>query len=209
MSELYKYPRTPHLPFSPGATSDDKMLKNTDHFTGKWVVVTEKMDGENTTIYKDYYHARSLDSAHRPYHSWLLGYLPQIQPLIYPGTRICGEYLYPKHSIYYDNLKSYFYGFSIWNGEYCLDWYETEDEFQRIGIISVPVLFIGEYNDEDIKKLAESVVKRGGEGIVVRTVDGFKYDDFESHIAKYVRPNHVQTEKHWSFGKIESNKLKL
>ena len=42
-----KYPRTFHLPWSPGATSDDKMLKSIEHFIGKEVVITEKMDGEN------------------------------------------------------------------------------------------------------------------------------------------------------------------
>lgn len=77
---LYKYPRTPHLPFSKGMTSDDKVLDNTNNFKDKQVVVTEKMDGENTTIYKDFYHARSLDSKHKDYHSYLLSkILPNIQ----------------------------------------------------------------------------------------------------------------------------------
>lgn len=43
-----KYPRTFHLPWSLGATSDDKVLKNVDHFEGTCVVITEKMDGENS-----------------------------------------------------------------------------------------------------------------------------------------------------------------
>ena len=38
----YKYPRTYHLPFSPGFTSDDKVLKDDSQFYGKRVVVTEK-----------------------------------------------------------------------------------------------------------------------------------------------------------------------
>lgn len=49
----YKYPRTPHLPWSPGATKDDVRCINTEIFTGKRVVITEKMDGENTTLYSD------------------------------------------------------------------------------------------------------------------------------------------------------------
>lgn len=43
----YKYPRTPHLPWSPGATSDDKYISSFESFRGKQIVVTEKMDGEN------------------------------------------------------------------------------------------------------------------------------------------------------------------
>jgi len=46
-----KYPRTPHLPWSPGASSDDVRHLNIDHFKNKQVVVTEKMDGENTSLY--------------------------------------------------------------------------------------------------------------------------------------------------------------
>ena len=48
----YKYPRTYHLPFSPGFTSDDKVLKDDSYFRGKEIVVTEKMDGENVSIYQ-------------------------------------------------------------------------------------------------------------------------------------------------------------
>ena len=58
-----KYPRTPHFPWSPGATDDDKILQDLSVFDKQPVVITEKMDGENTTIYADgYIHARSLDS---------------------------------------------------------------------------------------------------------------------------------------------------
>ena len=52
MSKYTKYPRTMHLPFSEGVTSDDKMIKSLDAFQNCRVIVTEKMDGENTTILK-------------------------------------------------------------------------------------------------------------------------------------------------------------
>ena len=42
-----KYPRTYHLPWSLGATSDDKILKDTSCFDDKIVIITEKLDGEN------------------------------------------------------------------------------------------------------------------------------------------------------------------
>lgn len=61
-----KYPRTMHLPWSRGYTDDDKILRATDHFAGQEVVITEKMDGENTTMYPDFIHARSLDSKDHP-----------------------------------------------------------------------------------------------------------------------------------------------
>ena len=209
MEKLYKYPRTPHLPFSQGATSDDKMLENTEHFNGMRVVVTEKMDGENTTVYPQHYHARSLDSAHRDYHSYLLSkVLPRLQYMLPEGWRVCGEYLYAKHSIKYDNLDDYFLVFSIWNSDnICLSWEDTKEYASLLSLNLVPEYYVGMYNEHIIKAIAEDVVRNGGEGIVVRNADEFKFEDFAKNIAKYVRKNHVQTDKHWSLEKIEVNGL--
>ena len=62
----YKYPKTFHLPWSLGATNDDKILKSIDHLLGKEVVITEKKDGENCNLYCDHIHARSLETPHHP-----------------------------------------------------------------------------------------------------------------------------------------------
>ncbi len=45
-----KYPRTHHLPWSPGLTKDDRQMSVDDPFKGQEVVATIKMDGENTSI---------------------------------------------------------------------------------------------------------------------------------------------------------------
>ena len=153
----FKYPRTCHFPFSEGATDDDKILTSTDHFKGQIVVVTEKMDGENTTIYSDHCHARSIDSKHKPYHSWLLSYISSFQHQIPDDWRICGEYLYAKHSIGYDNLPSYLMVFSIWDEtNTCLSWDDTVELCVDLGLEHVPVIYKGEYDEELIKKLAEN-----------------------------------------------------
>ena len=207
IKDLYKYPRTYHFPFSEGATSDDKILNDTHIFDNKKVVITEKMDGENTSIYNGYFHARSLDSKHNSYHSWLAQFVSNFSYNIPDGYRVCGEYLYAKHSIGYDNLKSYFYGFSVWNGEKCLSWNETMEWFELLGIIPVPILYVGVFNEDIVKRIAQETVNRGGEGIVVRLFDSFMYDDFSKSVAKFVRKNHVQTTKHWSLSEIEVNKL--
>lgn len=209
MIERYKYPRTPHLPFSESIADDDKRLDSDKHFYEmKDVIVTIKMDGENTTIYSDgYYHARSLDSAHKDYHSWLLSYIPKFQYLIPEGIRICGEYLYAKHSIEYVSLPTYFEAFSAWYENECFSWDDTEFLLKKIGLYHVPIIYIGKYDANKIIKLAKEAIADGHEGIVVRNYNGFRYQDFSKNIAKYVRPNHVQTNKHWAQGKIESNKL--
>lgn len=209
MEKLYKYPRTPHMPFSETITDDDKRLSNMNHFEGCEIVITEKMDGENTTIYRDYYHARSLDSKHRDYHSWLLSYIRRFQYMLDGNERICGEYLWAKHSIKYENLSNYFEVFSIWKDNICLSWEDTKKRCEECGLTMVPELFVGIYDEEVVKRIAKEIIAKGGEGIVIRKVNNFSYEDFGNNIAKYVRPNHVQTDEHWSTGKIESNTMKI
>lgn len=162
------------------------------------IVVTENMDGENTTIYKDFYHARSLDSCHHDYHSWLLNYMKEFQYTIPEGYRICGEYVYARHSIVYEKLLSYFLVFSIWDDENIyLSWDDTKLFCDERNLITVPLLYRGIYDINLIQDIAHEVVLQGGEGIVVRNSAAFTYDCFSENIAKYVRENHVQTDKHW------------
>ena len=111
--QYYKYPRTPHLPWSQGASADDSLLKDSKLFEGQEVVITEKMDGENTTMYPDHIHARSIDSRHHPSRTWVKSLHGSIAHLIPQGWRLCGENLYAQHSIAYEGLKSYFYLFSV------------------------------------------------------------------------------------------------
>src|SRR3954452_17456364 len=103
------YPRTPHLPWSPGASSDDVRAGDLAGLAGREVVVTEKLDGENTTLYADGLHARSLDSGHHPSRAWIKALHGRIAPAIPPGRRVCGENLFPRHSLEYGDLESYFY----------------------------------------------------------------------------------------------------
>lgn len=208
VQKRYKYPRTNHLPYSPGLTDGDKRMISDECFNGKSIVVTEKMDGENITIYNDGFHARSIDSAHRDYHSWLISYMQNFMYKLAVGYRICGEYLYAKHSIGYEDLPSYFEVFSMWKDNTCLDWDMTIVWCENLKLCHVPELYKGIYDQKIVKEIAKEVVNRGGEGVVVRNMNEFQLNDWEQNIAKYVRPNHVQTDEHWSLGKIETNTLR-
>jgi hypothetical protein len=66
-----KFPRTPHLPFSEGVQEDDRIIESLDALLNHEVVVTKKMDGENTTMYRDHIHARSLDRRSHPSRDWV------------------------------------------------------------------------------------------------------------------------------------------
>ncbi len=204
-----KYPRTYHVPWSPGATSDDKIIKDLSHFVGKEVVVTVKMDGENTTIYKDYIHARSVDYSPHPSRSLVRAFQSQIGPDIPEGWRLCGENLYAKHSIKYKHLDDFFLIFSIWNKEnFCLSWEETEDWAHLLGLKMVPVLYRGLWDEKLFRGLYSPKFREDDcEGYVIRIAGPFSYEEFNNSVVKYVRANHVQTDQHWSHGEIEPNEI--
>jgi len=208
-SRYVKYPRTWHLPWSPGATDDDRIIKNIDIFNGKEVVVTIKMDGENTTMYNDYIHARSLADKKHWSKSWIKNFHGNICHDIPENMRFVVENLYAKHSIPYKNLESYCYGISAWNNLICLDWDTTNEWFQLLGIPIVPIIYRGIWNEKTIKELYKPVINgEDCEGYVVRLADSFHYKDFSRSIAKFVRKGHVTANEHWFFGNSgETNKL--
>lgn len=193
----YKYPRTYHFNFSLGATSDDKIIDCIDHFKGKRVIVTEKMDGENSNIYNNYYHPRSLTDDGHPSRNWLKGYVANFQYLIPENYRICGENLYAKHSIFYDSLENYFYAFSVWNEDVCLSWDKTVSFLDDLNVLHVPVLYDGIFDYNIIEDIFTIMDHENHEGIVCRLADEFHYDDFSKSVAKAVRKNHVRSDEHW------------
>ncbi|MFE4795934.1 RNA ligase family protein [Streptomyces sp. NPDC056708] len=202
------YPRTAHLPWSPGATSDDVRIADLSGLTGREVVVTEKLDGENTTLYADGLHARSLDSAHHPSRGWVKALQGRIGSRIPEGWRVCGENMFARHSIPYDGLESFFYGFSVWDGEHCLGWDRTVVLLRELGIPVPPVLWRGVFDARAEKTLRALRPDTGRqEGYVVRPADGFGAPDFGRRVAKWVRPGHVQTDTHWMHASVVENGL--
>lgn len=189
-------------------TCDDKRLPNTSCFEGKEVVVTEKMDGENTTMARDYIHARSLDSRDHVSRSWVKQLQGSIGQDIPAGWRICGENLYAEHSIRYDSLESYFYVFSVWNEKNeCLSWDDTVEWANLLGLKTVPVIGRWFLFDEAVIRWI-TVDPTVCEGYVLRNAASFHYDAFQENVAKFVRKNHVQTGEHWMNKKVVPNGLK-
>lgn len=196
-----KYPRTHHLPWSMGMHDDDRMHTKTCQWEGKRVIVTLKMDGENTTMYSDHVHARSVDSGSHPSRTWVKNFWSGIAYDIPEGWRLCGENLYAEHSIPYHDLPSYFLGFGLWTDKnVCLSWGETIEWLTLIGIEPVPIIFDGEYDERAIRRLHESLDFDRDEGYVLRTWDGFSYGEFRRYVGKFVRPDHIRTSKHWIRG---------
>lgn len=126
-----------------------------------------------------------------------------------PDLRICGENLYARHSIGYADLPSYFMVFNIWQENVCLDWDSTVEWAQLLELDCVPVLYRGPLPDVGrLLKIWQTTcdVERS-EGFVVRTAGSFERSQFGTHVAKWVRAGHVQTDQHWMTAEVVPNRL--
>lgn len=209
-----KYPRTPHLWYSPGATSDDRMLSEAETlslYEGREIVVSEKIDGECSTVGRGYTHARSLDSQTHPSQAWIKAHAAQVGYELPEGWRLCGEGVYAEHTISYSALPSYFLLFSIWDERNrCLPWDETEEYAKMLGLSTVPVLYRGLWDLEAVQACWTGVSKCGGEqeGYVVRLAGGFAYEEFAKNLCKFVRKGHVpENAVHWRHRTVIPNGL--
>ena len=217
---MSKYNRTFHLPYSPGTTNDDRISNSVDSLLGKEIVITEKLDGENTgmtgylsvsetgeTISDGGVYARS----HAAYTTSLwsrevrLLHKMKVEGMLSDGEFLFGENLEGIHSIEYSNLDSYFYIFGLRDNNIWVDWNKVEEYSYLLDIPTVPILFKGIVNSEkELKDLVEKLVskesKLGGdiEGVVVRNAGIFHNDHFSSNVLKWVRGNHVKTDEHWT-----------
>lgn len=193
-----KYPRTFHLPNSLGVTSDDK-IGDVNNLLGKEVVVLEKLDGECTAIYPNgQYHARSEDGYGYPWQSAMIN---EVLPLLYnehgcilsDSQRMYGENMYAKHSIEYKDLRSWFYVFSLFDGDICLPW----DDVEALPFEKPTVFYRGPFDSKVLEELNKTLDFTKVEGYVVRLTSAFHIDEFSSSVLKYVRSGHVTTDSHW------------
>lgn len=159
----------------------------------------------NCTVYPDgYIHARSLDGNKHPWQSWIKSYIQSWYKDIPQGWRVCGENLYPQHSIAYTfpNDGYFFQVFGIYNDKNeCLSYDDTWIWCDILGLKMVDVFYYGKYDKDAIMQKFnkyQSNSKNEVEGFVIRNVDSFHYDNFNENVGKYVRANHVQTDAHWS-----------
>jgi hypothetical protein len=210
-TKYIKYHRTFHLPWSEKVSNDDRVLPSLEQFHGREIVMTLKLDGENTTLYDDHIHARSLDSGHHPSRDWVKGLWSQIAYEIPAKWRICGENVYARHTIPYNNLDSYFYVISIWDeNNTCLSWDETVEYCKMLNLQHVPVLYRGVFDIDKIKKSFPSTFNGDiCEGYVIRIADSFPYTHTNQFIGKFVSKSfEITGANHWSQNKVIPNLIR-
>jgi len=212
-----KYPRTMHLPFSPGTTSDDRLMTadDLDVLLGEEVVLTEKMDGSNVCLTRTDVYARSHAGAPahksfntlKPLHSRLKNSIPS-------GLSVFGEWVYAVHSIEYSILPSHLMIFGVRDDDldFWWSWDDVEDfSSSALRLPTVPVILRGAFPGKDIfEKVVtglsglSSIYGPTREGLVVRHTAELKDIRLEKEgrkmvgVGKWVRKNHVQTTQHWT-----------
>lgn len=204
-----KYPSTPHWPWSEKVHRDDSYHINPEHFVGKEVVITEKIDGGNTCLWDGQVYARSTTSPAvagwfamvKKHHVWKT-----------TGARdliVYGEDIYGIHSIEYDPIKEdeTFRVFAMRDvrSDSFLGWDAIEGLCKSYNLPVAPVSFRGTFSSltdvtgwfEENRPVA-SFMGPEREGFVMRIADSFSAEDFVLNVCKYVRANHVQTDEHWT-----------
>lgn len=217
-----KYPGTPYFPWSftigeVGGEDDEDFAAgsytcNPKDFLNKPLVVLVKMDGSNALLTRDLVAARNATTAFHKSFALLKARHAAFKYLLEPGEQLLGEWLYAKHSIHYavdgqgPPLKALFQAFGCYRRELGLfgGWAAVCELSKRLGQVTVPVLrqAVVFHKEHELiattMRLAKGCIETGHEGIVVRSLYPFHYYEFRRNVAKIVRPNHVQTDKHWS-----------
>ncbi len=163
---IRKYPRTPHLEGSRLQPGDEDLSQIPFAcIQGKHIVVEEKVDGANTAISfapdgtlllqsRGHY----LTGGYRERHYNFLKQWANVHKDVFfevLGTRyiLYGEWLYAKHTVYYDQLPHYFLEFDLFDREEgnFLDTHRRHTMLSGLPVFSVPVLAEGTFqNKEDL-----------------------------------------------------------
>ncbi|MEV7227628.1 RNA ligase family protein [Polymorphospora sp. NPDC051019] len=192
-----KYPRTHHLPGSPGATADDRRLPDLSGLTGE-LVVTEKMDGGNVTFTREAMYARSVDSGTHVWDRPAKAVWARVAHDVPAGWRISGESMWARRSVGYDDLPGVFLVFGVWDADdTLLGWDDTEQWAALLGLPLVPVLHRGADLAAALGAWAGCRDATTSEGFVVRPAGPVPASEFAHRVGKWVRAGHVRTTAAW------------
>lgn len=220
---MKKYPRIPHVPGS--KISEDDI--SVDYPKGRFSVY-EKLDGTNLGL------SMSVDKEGRGQLAFQNrgGYLENKRPhpqwdaaknwfnqnywgimqflSTHPGYTVFGEWMYAKHSIYYDKLPSYFMVYDIFDGqEFIKESYKIHRMLNGASgmCVSKPVsetsdihFFLSWYPTEYSATYSTDP----------NSYEGFIFRDTQDHsrVFKYVRPEFTAgIEGHWFNRRLERNRI--
>ena len=157
---IIKYPRTPHIEGSRLQPGDEDLFQvSFREIAGRHIVIEEKIDGANTALSFNpqgelllQSRGHYLTGGYRERHYNLFKQWATIQRDILWATLGCryimyGEWMYAKHSIYYDALPHYFMEFDILDRETdrFLDTPSRREITAKLPVCSAAVLAEGQF----------------------------------------------------------------
>jgi len=153
-----KYPRTPHLETSRSQPGDEDLdAVPFARIRGAHVVVEEKLDGANSGISFDTDGTLLLQSRGHlltggprerhfaPLKAWAATIAPRLHERIGHRYIVYGEWLYAKHTVFYDALPHYFCEFDVYDrrDDVFLSTPRRRALLDGLPLVSVPVLAEG------------------------------------------------------------------
>ena len=165
--ELIKYPRTRHLQGSRLQEGDEGLGQIPfSEILGKYIVIEEKIDGANSAISfngkgelllqsRGHYLGEGGGKSERHYNlmkQWASSNSDLFYSVLSDRYIMYGEWMYAKHTVFYDALPDYFMEFDIFDRErgIFLDTDSRRTLTDKIGIIhSVPVLSRGVFASKE------------------------------------------------------------
>ncbi|MFI5842018.1 RNA ligase family protein [Catenuloplanes sp. NPDC051500] len=157
---ITKYPRTPHLAGSRLQPGDEDLSQTPfAEIRGRHLVVEEKLDGANAAISftasgelrlqsrGHYLSGGPRERQFAPLKSWAATVAPLLWPRLTDRFVLYGEWMYAKHTVYYDALPHYFCEFDILDlptGTF-LDTPGRRALLAGTPVVSVPVLRAGTF----------------------------------------------------------------
>lgn len=161
--QIVKYPRTRHIEGSrlqAGDVADDKPMAE---LTGQPLVIEEKLDGANCAVSFDregnlrlQSRGHYLTGGGRERHfdvlkTWAATHAHVLRPVLGSRFTMYGEWLYAKHTVFYDQLPHYFMEFDLLDREagHFLDTEARRELLFGLPVMPVPVVHVGKVTSVD------------------------------------------------------------
>lgn len=155
---IIKYPRTPHIEGSRLQPGDEDLSQIPfAEIAGRHLVIEEKIDGANTAVSFDpernlllqsrghYLHGGYREKHYDLFKQWAGAHRDALWQTLGCRYVMYGEWMYAKHTIYYDLLPHYFMEFDVLDRETdrFLDTPARHALLAELPVAHVPVLFDG------------------------------------------------------------------
>src|SRR5262249_15493329 len=158
VDEIFKYPRTHHIEgsrFQPGDEDLDSVPFDT--IAGRDLIIEEKLDGANSGISFDsdgrlllqsrghYLLGGAAEKHFDLFKQWAYTHMVSLRDALSARYVLYGEWLYAKHTIFYDALPHYFIEFDLFDKEKTefLSTERRKELLSGLPIVSAPVVFSG------------------------------------------------------------------